>query len=286
MVADDRKQRPSAAAVWEETILMRSSRNESVHFCGACCMPIMSDSIPVPTSRPLALNYVSRSGGPDSKNSSLARDDETFSTQYWRTEEVPYVWGRNLRITNQAALDAVQPRNDNSWFCRKIVFPKNEESLEQRKAWEAARAEAELLKWLNTPVKHHHLVQLAGTYKQGRTSVLLIRPLAHFDLKTYLSWIEEPQVAHDHQTDSQKLLRNSFGCLASAVKHVHSKGIIHDDIQPQNILITIRDSPSVCLAEFGAAATKASKPLATYQASNTSEYEYKQKVCQVRQLSI
>ncbi|KAB2107510.1 hypothetical protein AG0111_0g3733 [Alternaria gaisen] len=276
MLADDRHQRPSAAEVWEETVVMSSTRSENIHFCGACCMPVKSDTSPVPIGLPSAVDYTTKSGGPASRNSKLARKDATFSTVYETDEDVPFAWGRNLRITNQAALDAVQQRGHRSWFCRKIVFPKDGSMKEYHRALGAAAAEAEILNRLHTPDDHNHLVSLAGTYRRGRTSVLLIKPVANLDLKTYLSWIEEPHVASYHYADSAKLLRQSFGCLANAVKHIHSIGITHDNIRAQNVLVMTKDSPSVCLAEFGAAANKETPPLATYQASNMSESEYKE----------
>ncbi|CAN9266899.1 unnamed protein product [Alternaria alternata] len=245
MLADDRHQRPSAAEVWEETVVMSSTRSENIHFCGACCMPVKSDTSP-DLLRATA---------------SLREKDATFSTVYETDEDVPFAWGRNLRITNQAALDAVQQRGH-----RCVVLP----------ALGAAAAEAEILNRLHTPDDHNHLVSLAGTYRRGRTSVLLIKPVANLDLKTYLSWIEEPHVASYHYADSAKLLRQSFRCLANAVKHIHSIGITHDNIRAQNVLVMTKDSPSVCLAEFGAAANKETPPLATYQASNMSESEYKE----------
>lgn len=284
MVAHDRDDRPLAAEVWEETVLMSSTLKDDFYFCGACCMPIKSDDLSAPTERPLPLDYTTSLEGSASEHSFLAGKKADFATSYPTIERVPYRWKRNLRITNQAALDAVHSKRD-EWLCRKIVFPETTSDYHRNQAMSAAKAEADMLEHLHTPETHRHIVSLAGTYRQGMNNVLLINPVAELDLKTYLTWVEEPSVARGPHVDTESLLRKSFGCLANAVKHVHSKDIIHRYIVPSNILIMPGHAHSICLAEFGSAASE-TQMLGTFQAPNKSRSDHLRNVSPVRQLDL
>lgn len=285
MVAHNRDDRPLSEEVWAETVLMSSTLKEGLHFCGACCMPVKSDDLSAPAKWPPPLDYTTSLEGSASENSFLAGKQADFAMSYPTIEKVPYRWSRNLRITNQAALDAVHSKRDEPWLCRKIVFPKTTSDNHRQQAMIAAQAEADMLEYLHTPETHRHIVSLAGTYRQGINNVLLIKPVAELDLKTYLTWVEEPSVAHRPHVDNASLLRKSFGCLANAVKHVHSKDIIHRDIVPSNILIMPGHAHSICLAEFGMAASE-TQVLGTFQAANKSRSDHLRSVSPVRQLDL
>ncbi|KAF4303199.1 hypothetical protein GTA08_BOTSDO09314 [Botryosphaeria dothidea] len=81
--------------------------------------------------------------------------------------------------------------------------------------------------------RHHHLIDLVGTYTDRTHFVLILTPLAQYDLRTLLT----ANVSEDIAVDRADVLRRSFGCLASGLHHLHSIQIRHKDIKPGNILI-------------------------------------------------
>jgi serine/threonine protein kinase len=128
---------------------------------------------------------------------------------------------------------------------------------------------------------HIHTVKMVGTYKHqhplGRVEVgLLTWPVAVCDLSAFLKDVDhfsssdENGVVRSPLDDQQKQrleslgfdlsgtvdvvgamskrMCQSFGCLVSAVAHLHSKDIKHKDIKPANVLI-YRDT--IRLTDFG-----------------------------------
>jgi serine/threonine protein kinase len=251
MVASDREARPTAHDVWTETVVMKSSSQR--HFCGACCLPILSDTLPaMPPKPPSSLSYQRNTP----KWDDLANADAEFSTYYHTDNDVPYISQRILRIVNQGVLDAVGSNVVDILQCRKTIWPRNETESEKKRASEVAKKEAEILVRLHKPKPHPHIVKLAGTYSQKRSFALLITPTADCDLKTYLSWVEPPRNLHHNAQGSREILRKAFGCLAHTVNHLHNNNIVHGDIESRNILVMESASQysKICLAEFGMAA--------------------------------
>jgi TolA-binding protein len=94
-------------------------------------------------------------------------------------------------------------------------------------------AEIEILKRL----KHHHIVELIGSYTDSRYIALIMSPVAEMDLSTYLA------SASNHPE-----LRTFLGCLATALEFLHEHKIRHKDIKPSNILV---DRGNIFLTDFG-----------------------------------
>lgn len=100
-------------------------------------------------------------------------------------------------------------------------------------------------------VRHHHFIQVLGSYIQGDWFNIVMEPVATCDLRTYLK----------HEGSSRKIrrmeelcgTRNVFlptlmGCLAHGLHQLHRKSKTrHRDIKPANILL---DGRTVLFADF------------------------------------
>jgi serine/threonine protein kinase len=135
-------------------------------------------------------------------------------------------------------------------------------------------------------MKHHHVVQLIGTYIQRPYLGLLIWPVARCDLSLMLELLdmrgasiqEHGQVLESSERllehhlgiedfrcivgQDQERIWTIFGCLTSAMVYLHQNNIRHKDIKPSNILL---DRNGLWLTDFGAAKDF------TYDLTSTSE---------------
>lgn len=119
-------------------------------------------------------------------------------------------------------------------------------------------------------VKHAHIVQLIGTYIQGRYLGLLLWPVAICDLHTFFEdveayWskdVDDSQIARlkdlAYFTDEEQSklsnkawpIYSQMGCLISVIAYLHSQKIRHKDLKPSNILLVYG---GVYLSDFGTA---------------------------------
>lgn len=107
------------------------------------------------------------------------------------------------------------------------------------------KLEREILKSL----RHEHLVRLLFSMEQENTVHMVIHPYAPITLSRALAPTGSPIDLRKHGG----WLENSFCCLLSALRFLHSKNIKHLDLKPQNILID--DSvvpPNILISNFGA----------------------------------
>jgi serine/threonine protein kinase len=151
-------------------------------------------------------------------------------------------------------------------FCRAEIGPQE-------------RKEIEILKGLS----HRHIIRLVGTYTQGPFLGLLLWPVATCDLATFLDDVDrlrlrmeiypscpaplDPPQPMDGTSiqrlnalgfdtsyrvgvlyDTTKRLRQSLGCLASAIAYLHQQRIKHKDLKPSNILLS---SDGLWVTDFG-----------------------------------
>ena len=167
--------------------------------------------------------------------------DPNFNTRHGMDELPGFEWVRNLRHGCYSMHDVVKCASERAQLGRKMVL-----GLPNHTADVATivQHEANLVREL----AHRHIVELKGTYRQGIIYGLLFQPAADYDLRTYLQEIELQTAKASFP--NLRFLAESFGCLANAVKYIHSKGVFHGDIKPENILV---HDGRVFLAKFGQA---------------------------------
>ncbi|KAJ4297660.1 hypothetical protein N0V90_005554 [Kalmusia sp. IMI 367209] len=108
-------------------------------------------------------------------------------------------------------------------------------------------------------LRHFHIVQLVGSYLQGRDFSLLMYPAADCHLGTFLEDTEDlkaDMLRIEEYHARKRFLCSAFHCLASAVECVHNQSTKHMDIKPQNILVRRLKSSDgipwrIYLSDFG-----------------------------------
>lgn len=100
-------------------------------------------------------------------------------------------------------------------------------------------------------LRHPHIIQLVGSYLQGKKSSALLYPVADCELSTFLdevleAMVETPDIktrgASEHWAETRAPLAvasmwSFFGCLADAMWYVHFTARKHLDIKPGNLLV-------------------------------------------------
>ena len=161
-------------------------------------------------------------------------------------ESVPLIMISRLGSSLTATVDKV--------LCKRIALARK--TVRCPLKWKAEDALQEVYHMQN--LRHFHIVQLVGTYLQGRRFSILMYPAADCHLKDFLehaSYLKNDpgfQLDHVHRLS---FLASSLSCLASAMAYVHEHTTKHMDIKPQNILVksTGHSPPTwrVYLADFG-----------------------------------
>src|SRR6266536_4024580 len=90
--------------------------------------------------------------------------------------------------------------------------------------------------------RHAHIVQLVGSYRQGREFSILMYPVADYDLTTFMKLATKilaraPGSMKYGDYKSVISLARFFRCLSSAIKYIHKETTKHLDIKPLNILV-------------------------------------------------
>ncbi|KAI9766043.1 MAG: hypothetical protein M1839_005034 [Geoglossum umbratile] len=107
-------------------------------------------------------------------------------------------------------------------------------------------------------LRHAHIVQLIGSYVQGKTFAILLYPVADYDLSTFMERVTQALASNPISYREYLALLSFgsfFGCLASALEFIHGKTIKHMDIKPANILVKeherYENRHHVYIADFG-----------------------------------
>ncbi|KAH7382128.1 kinase-like domain-containing protein [Pyrenochaeta sp. MPI-SDFR-AT-0127] len=139
-------------------------------------------------------------------------------------------------------------------ICRRIALARKTMRCHSR--WTVAEALREVYHLQN--LRHFHIVQLVGSYLQGRNFSILMYPAANCHLGTFLEDTSDmrPLQANQNGLYIHRVmwLSLTLSCLVSAVAFIHDRTTKHMDIKPQNILIRAIPREStwrIYLADFG-----------------------------------
>jgi serine/threonine protein kinase len=91
-------------------------------------------------------------------------------------------------------------------------------------------------------LRHPHIIQLVGSYLQGKKFAILLYPVAQWNLSSFLELCQEiengPQMENEKAISPELCaLPGFFQCIAHALAYVHANTIKHMDMKPQNILV-------------------------------------------------
>lgn len=143
-------------------------------------------------------------------------------------EEVPLEVISHLGMSRTARVEMVR--------CRRVALARK--TMRCKGKWSRNNVLEEVSHLQN--LRHFHIVQLVGTYLQGRDFSLLMYPAADCHLGTFLEDTEDIQDDGDRKREywtRRKFLGAAMHCLASAIHHVHQQHTKHMDLKPQNILV-------------------------------------------------
>jgi serine/threonine protein kinase len=140
-------------------------------------------------------------------------------------------------------------------LCRRIALARK--TMRCSRQWTIAEALQEVYHLQN--LRHFHVVQLVGSYLQGRSFSILMYPVADCHLGTFLEDTADMGMPYDHEGRTilrarQLFLLQSMSCLTSAIAYIHEQTTKHMDIKPQNILVReigFELKWRVYLADFG-----------------------------------
>jgi serine/threonine protein kinase len=120
--------------------------------------------------------------------------------------------------------------------CKRIILARK--MMRCNRNWKARDAlrEVEHLHKL----QHFHIVQLVGSYLQGRTFSILMYPAADYHLGTFLEDTIDSMddLGFQHRT---RFLASTLSCLSSAVAYIHTNTTKHMDIKPANVLVRLSE---------------------------------------------
>jgi serine/threonine protein kinase len=150
-------------------------------------------------------------------------------------------------------------------LCRRIALARK--TMRCSHQWTVEDALREVYHLQN--LRHSHIVQLVGSYLQGRNFSILMYPVADCHLGTFLEDTADSKGANLSVEDEASyqtrmgFLVESLGCLTSAIAYIHEETTKHMDIKPQNILVRSiafeRYRWRIYLADFGLSRSFASQ---------------------------
>jgi hypothetical protein len=148
------------------------------------------------------------------------------------TDTIPLSHISHLGSSMSASVDSV--------LCRRIALARK--TMRCNRRWTVADALGEVYHLQN--LRHFHIVQLVGTYLQGRSFSILTYPVADMHLGRFLE--DTMDIDMWSSFERRCFLLSTLSCLASAVAFIHQHTTKHMGIKPQNILVRATNQPGNC----------------------------------------
>lgn len=145
--------------------------------------------------------------------------------EYQRLEPIPLESLQQIGSSPTAVVDKVR--------CRRVLLARKSMTCRGRLKLETAINEVEHLQRLS----HAHIIQLVGSYLQGRTFSILLYPVADYDIRRFMQDYHSTMSQSSSSIGCASSMVRFFGCLAHALHYIHSNFTKHLDIKPQNILV-------------------------------------------------
>ncbi|KAF2819070.1 kinase-like protein [Ophiobolus disseminans] len=147
---------------------------------------------------------------------------------------LPYRLLRNLGHGGSARVEMVEDVSSALVYARKIIRNVNTRNMEQAKR--QLENEVRIVKRL---AAHHHIIQVHATYVLRRELAIILSPVADGgDLANFLQDYQDKSLNGDMvDLEQNRILKKSFGCLASGLAFMHRHTVRHKDIKPQNTLV-------------------------------------------------
>merc|ERR1719158_1222741 len=139
--------------------------------------------------------------------------------------------------------------------CGKVYKVSYGEKVCALKAYQATHGfeqlceEASLLLQLNYPLSHRNVLSMDFVQARDKQMLFLLGYVDGGDLQ---QWVVEERLYQGTLLDQQRRLRMVSAGIASGLGHLHSCGILHSDVKPENVLMTARGVP--VLADMGVSA--------------------------------
>jgi len=125
---------------------------------------------------------------------------------------------------------------------RSQLFAAKYQKLVDKGAKQSVRAEVQILAALENP---RHVLRLSSYYETDRNSVVVTEYLQGGELFARIG-------SQDYKLTEAKV-RMFIRQMVEALQFIHSRGIIHLDLKPQNIMLVKPDSEELKLIDFGLA---------------------------------
>src|SRR5204862_3632867 len=98
-----------------------------------------------------------------------------------------------------------------------------------------------------TSLRDTHIVRVVGTYICGTAFAIVMSPVAEENLAEHLHRVDGIPL-DDSGLALREQIRGWFGCMVSAICHIHERHIRHRDIKPANFLVL---NGNILLTDFG-----------------------------------
>lgn len=112
---------------------------------------------------------------------------------------------------------------------------------------------------------HPHIVPVIGGYQTSRYFIVVTQLVEGGDLHDAVHYLDDPL--------TESMLIRIFAQLASALRHMHDRGLAHNDVKPENVLLDRGRNASLC--DFGLASFADVRPSSgtpSYMAPEVAAY--------------